>query len=108
MYVGQLRREQHSDARELHSNEKRILAGEGFGRLTPVANGGDEEPITLVRVPKRRLLSAKAAAQYLGIHEQTLKKITARGDIKARRIGSRRVYLLEELDRYVESLPVSA
>ena len=53
------------------------------------------------------LLNAKAAAQYLGIHEQILKKITARGELQGRRTGLRLVYCLEDLDRYIESLPLS-
>ena len=100
MYVEQLRRE---------SSEKSPTASltdfSSEDRLHP--NGGERDAVALVRVPKRRLLSAKATAQYLGIHEQTLKKITARGELQGRTIGRRLVYCLEDLDRYIESLPVS-
>ena len=61
----------------------------------------------LLRIPKRRLFNGKAAAQYLGIHEQTQKNIIARGELQGLRIGRRLVYCLEDLDRYIESLPLS-
>ena len=74
MYVGQLRRE---DPDRAHSRriDSEFPVDEMFTnrRLGP-SNIKNPEPVALVRVPKRRLLSAKAAAQYLGIHEQTLKK----------------------------------
>ena len=53
--------------------------------------------IALVQAPKRRLLSAKAAAHYLGIDQRTLKRITEGGTLVSRALGPRRVYLLEEL-----------
>lgn len=113
MYVGQLRREGNQATpgeATLISNEMR--SDQAFVRTehsVPVPNMHREnDAIAVVRVPKRRLFSAKAAAQYLGVHEQTLKKITGRGELQARRIGLRRVYCLEDLDRYIESLPLSA
>ncbi len=63
------------------------------------------KPIALIQVPNQRLFSVKFAAKYLGVHEQTLRKITDLGEIKARRMGSRRVYTLEELDRFIDTLP---
>ena len=63
------------------------------------------KPIALIQVPNQRLFGMKAAARYLGLHEQTLRKFTDLGEIKARRMGSRRVYTLEELDRFIDSLP---
>lgn len=59
----------------------------------------------LIQVPNQRLFSVKAAAKYLGIHEQTLRKLTDLGEIQAQRMGSRRVFKLEELDRFIDSLP---
>jgi hypothetical protein len=52
-----------------------------------------------------RLFSAAAAAQYLGMNGQTLKKITDLGVLRARTIGGRRVYALEDMDHYIELLP---
>ncbi len=61
--------------------------------------------IALIQVPNQRLFGTKAAARYLGIHEQTLRKLTDLGELPALRMGSRRVYCLEDLDAYIESLP---
>ena len=63
------------------------------------------KPIALIQVPNQRLFGMKAAARYLGLHEQTLRKHTDLGQIKAKKLGGRRVYTLEELDRFIDSLP---
>ena len=63
------------------------------------------KPVALIQVPNQRVFGPQAAACYLGIHEQTLRKITDEGEIKAKWMRNRKVYLLEELDRYIESLP---
>ena len=63
------------------------------------------KPIALIQVPNQRLFGMKAASRYLGLHEQTLRKLTDLGEIKARRMVSRRVYALEDLDSYIDSLP---
>lgn len=99
LYVGQLRREDAS-RKELSSPAKSRIE-----ETTGTTNVNGETAVALVRVPKRRLFSAKAAAQYLGVHEQTLRKITEDGSLAARRLGSRRIYKLEDLDAYIESLP---
>ena len=51
------------------------------------------------------LFGPKAAARYLGICEDTLKKITDLGQLRAFNMNGRRAYRLEDLDAYVESLP---
>ena len=61
--------------------------------------------IALIQVPNQRLFGTKAAARYLGIHEQTLRKLTDLGELPALRMGSRRVYRLEDLDAYIDGLP---
>ncbi|MBI4457273.1 MAG: helix-turn-helix domain-containing protein [Acidobacteria bacterium] len=63
------------------------------------------KPVALIQIPNQRLFGVKAAARYLGIHEQTLRKMTDLGELPARKIGARRVYRLEDLDRYIDSLP---
>ena len=63
------------------------------------------KPVAFIQVPNQRLFGTKAAAKYLGVHEQTLRKLTDLGEVAARRMGSRRVYALEDLDGYIESLP---
>jgi excisionase family DNA binding protein len=63
------------------------------------------KPLAFVAVPNQRLFGTKAAARYLGLHEQTLRKLTDLGELPARKMGARRVYTLEDLDRYIDSLP---
>ena len=62
-------------------------------------------PIAWFRVPTRRMFKTKAAAQYLGLHPQTLRRLTDEGRLKALNMDGKRVYTLEELDRYIGSLP---
>ena len=64
-----------------------------------------DKPITLVGTGNQRLFGPKAAATYLGICEDTLKKITDLGQLRAFNMNGRRAYRLEDLDAYVESLP---
>jgi excisionase family DNA binding protein len=62
-------------------------------------------PAVILQIPDQRVFSISEAAKYIGVHEQTLRDMTDLGQIKARKQGKRRAYLLEELDRYVENLP---
>jgi len=64
-----------------------------------------DKPIALVEIRKQRLFGPKAAARYLGICEDTLKKITDLGQVRAFNMNGRRAYRLEDLDAYFESLP---
>ena len=52
-----------------------------------------------------RLFGPKAAAKYLGICPDTLKKITDLGQLLAFDMNGRRAYRLEDLEAFVESLP---
>ena len=61
--------------------------------------------IALIQVPNRRLFGTKAAAYYLGIHEQTLRKYADLGRISPRRLENHRVFTLEDLDSFIEELP---
>lgn len=61
--------------------------------------------VSLIQIPNQRLFGPKAAAQYLGIHTQTLRLMTDEGEISACWFRNRKVYLLEELERVVDSLP---
>ncbi len=103
-YVGQLRRE---DAQKPPAKDPSARGYEVSGETGSTQSGSinHENPVAVVRVPKRRLFTAKAAAQYLGIHEQTLKRITEIGGLRASRLGTHRVYKLEDLDSYIDSLP---
>ena len=77
-------------------------------KLTPVPNRKKniERPLAqIVSIPAQRVFPPRQAAQYLGVHPQTLKKLTDEGKLPARWMRNRRAYLLEELERYVQSLP---
>jgi len=63
------------------------------------------KPIALTQVPNQRLFGPKAAARYLGICEDTLKKITDLEQIPAFNLNGRRAYRIEDLERFIESLP---
>ncbi len=62
--------------------------------------------IKFVRVPQQAAFYVRDAARYLGISPNTLRKRSDLGLIPARRDekGSR-VYLLADLDAYLNSLP---
>ena len=59
----------------------------------------------LVPVPNQRLFKTKEAAKYLGIHPDTLRTYADIGRITPRRINKRRVFTLEDLDAFIDSLP---
>jgi len=63
------------------------------------------KPAALIQVPSQRLFGPKTAARYLGICEDTLKKITDMEQIRAFRLNGRRAYRLEDLEQFIESLP---
>lgn len=55
--------------------------------------------------PERLCLSPADAAKALGIGRSTLFGLLARGEIKARKLGTRTLITAAELSRYVEGLP---
>ena len=63
------------------------------------------KPTALRQVPNQRLFGPKAAARYLGICEDTLKKITDLEQIRAFKLNGRRAYRLEDLEQFITSLP---
>jgi excisionase family DNA binding protein len=82
-----------------------------FGNA-PVDAGTDWEPNRLLRpvpvmpIPTQRLLGVSAAAQYLGISDDTLRKYADLGEIPAYRfINGHRAFKVEDLDRLIDSLP---
>ena len=62
-------------------------------------------PFELIQLPNQRLFSTKAAARYLGVHPDTIRKYADLGWVEARRLERRRVFTLEDLDRFIETLP---
>lgn len=63
------------------------------------------KPIASMQVPNQRLFGPKAAARYLGVCEDTLKKMTDMQQLPAFSLNGRRAYRLEHLMAFVESLP---
>ena len=53
----------------------------------------------------QRLFGPKATAKYLGICEDTLKKITDLQQIRAFDFNGRRAYRIEDLDQFIATLP---
>ncbi len=63
------------------------------------------KPIAFIQIPNQAMFSPKVAARYLGINVKTLKELTDRGELPARRLRNRRAYLLEDLERFRTGLP---
>lgn len=62
-------------------------------------------PVAIYQVPAQRGMPVTEAAKYLGMHPQTLRKLSDLGEIPCKRVGKHRVFLLEELDKWLESQP---
>jgi hypothetical protein len=62
--------------------------------------------VALIQVVNQRAFRSAAAARYCGIDEDTLHKYTKNGDIVARNMNGRRAYLLDDLDKFLEGLPL--
>ena len=52
------------------------------------------------------MLSTGAAAKLLGIHPQTLRRLANLGQIPAVRLGGKRMFAQQALQRYVDGLPL--
>ena len=63
------------------------------------------KPIALIQVPNQRLFSTKPAARYLGVCVDTLRRYADLGWVKPLKLEGRRVFRLEDLDTFIESLP---
>jgi hypothetical protein len=64
-----------------------------------------DKSLSFIQVPTCRLFGPKAAARYLGVCEDALKKITDLGQLSAFNMNGRRAYRLEDLNAYIQSLP---
>ena len=60
--------------------------------------------VAFIHVPNQRGFKIKPAARYLGLHPQTLRKLTDEGKIRAKNMDGKRLYTLEDLNAYIESL----
>jgi hypothetical protein len=63
------------------------------------------KPIALIQVPNQRFFSMGEAARYVGMDPDTLKRYCDEARITAKDVNGRRMFLLEELDRFLESFP---
>ena len=63
--------------------------------------------VAIVEVPERAAFSVRDAARYLGMSPNTLRRRADRGLIRVRRDErNHRVFLLRDLDDYLNALPV--
>ncbi len=62
--------------------------------------------IEVIEVPERFYFKVSAAAKYIGLSANTLRKYTELGLIRAKRLpGGDRTYRKDWLDEFMESLP---
>jgi len=52
-----------------------------------------------------RGMSVTDAAAYLGIHRASIYKLAKAGEVTARKVAGRTIFLRDELDRYLDALP---
>ncbi len=76
----------------------------------PPGRQSSGKTIALIQVPNQRLFKLRAAASYLDLHPHTLRKYADLGRIEARCLNDERgrrhrVFTLEALDRFIDSLP---
>ena len=76
------------------------------GRAAGAERSSMVHGIQVQPVPSQRLFSVSAAARYLGISDDTLRKYADLGKIPAYRfINGNRVFKLEDLNRLIDELP---
>lgn len=63
------------------------------------------KPVALIQVPNQRGYTIGEAARYLGICHQKLRQLTDAGRVRCRRDGRNRIFLLEDLNAFLDSLP---
>jgi excisionase family DNA binding protein len=56
-------------------------------------------------IPEQRFFTVRAAAKYLGLHPSTLRKLSDLGELPARRVGTHRMFRLEDLANFVDKQP---
>jgi len=71
---------------------------------------GQIKRIEIIEVPEQLYFKVSAAAKYIGLSANTLRKYTDLGLIKAKRlpISGDRTYRRDWLDQFMENLPNSA
>ena len=61
--------------------------------------------VALIQIPNQRLFGIRTAAQYLGVSDESLRNYADLGLLPAQRLHNRRVFKLEDLDEFIDSLP---
>ena len=61
--------------------------------------------IALLQIPNQRLFSTKKSDRLLGVHPDSMRKYADLEWIEARRLLNRRVFTLEDLNAFIDSLP---
>ena len=49
-----------------------------------------------------KILKTAEVAHFLGIHEQTFRRLTKRGELPARKLGKMYIYIQEEIQDYIQ------
>ena len=49
-----------------------------------------------------KILKTAEVAHFLGIHEQTVRRLTKRGKLPARKLGKMYIYIQEEIQDYIQ------
>ena len=62
--------------------------------------------VAILQVPNQRLFKVGAAARYLGISDDSLRKYADRQQIRVYRFFGDRVFKLEDLNAFIDSLPL--
>jgi len=63
--------------------------------------------VPVIQIPNKRLFGVSAAARYLGISDDTLRKYADLGQIRVYRfLNGHRVFKLEDLNRLIDELPL--
>ena len=65
----------------------------------------EKGPIAIYPVPAQRCFTMRDARKYLAMDDDTIKKHIRDGRLKAKIVNGQRRFLLEELDRFLESFP---
>ena len=58
-----------------------------------------------VTIPSQRLFSTSQAAEYLGVSRDTMRKYADLNWIRALKLERRRVFTLEDLNQFIDTLP---
>lgn len=64
------------------------------------------EASSLLAVPAQRFFTIRQASRYTGLNASTLRKMTDLGELRARRVGKRRMFTIEDLNSWIDGQPL--